>query len=155
MPLLGEGFLFYKKMVAMQNTYETIFICPGDLSQEKVENTLEKVKSLIQRSEGSVKTSELWGRRKLAYNIQRYRDGFYVYLMFTANEKAPQVLENHYRVTDSVLRGMTVKVDPRYVDKVRNIVQMTQESATVTTSAPAAEAKTVTPAEASSTTVEG
>ena len=103
----------------MINTYETIFICSGDLSQDKVDTALEKVKSIIAKSEGKITVAELWGRRRLSYPIKRQRDGFYGYIMFSAPPQIPSALNHHYRVTDTILRGLTVKVDPRYVEKLR------------------------------------
>ncbi|MBI2118703.1 MAG: 30S ribosomal protein S6 [Elusimicrobia bacterium] len=111
------------------NTYETIFICPGEISQEKLEATLEKVKSLITHSEGKVNTAELWGRRKLSYPIKRCRDGFYVYLIFEASPKVPGMLTRHYRITDSILKGLTVKVDPRHLEKIRPQIKAAAEAA--------------------------
>lgn len=111
------------------NTYETIFICPGEISQEKVEATLEKVKSLITSSEGKVNTAELWGRRKLSYPIKRYRDGFYVYLVFEAPPKIPGMLTRHYRITDTILKGLTIKVDPRHLEKIRPQIKAASEAA--------------------------
>lgn len=105
----------------MNNTYESIFICPGDITQEKVENTLEKVKTVITRTEGKVTSAELWGRRKLAYPIKRHRDGFYVYLVFSSPGAVLSSLNHHYRVTDTILRGLTVKVDPRHLEKMRTV----------------------------------
>ena len=115
----------------MINTYETIFICPGEISQEKVETALEKVKSLITRSSGTISTAELWGRRRLAFPIKRNREGFYVYLIFSASSEIPAQLSRHYRVTDTILRGLTVKVDPRHLDKIRPALKSAAESAAV------------------------
>lgn len=101
------------------NTYESIFICPGELSQEKIDATLEKTKSIISRADGKIVTAELWGRRRLSYPIDRNREGFYVYLIFTSPPGIPSLLDRHYRVTDNILRGLTIKVDPRHLEKMR------------------------------------
>lgn len=101
------------------NTYETIYISPAELSQEKIETTLEKVKGIINRSSGKIISAELWGRRKLAYPIKRNRDGFYIYLLFSAAPETPVLLDRHFRVTDTILRGLTVKVNPRHLEKMR------------------------------------
>ncbi len=104
--------------------YESIFICPGDISQEKVESTLEKVKGVITKAEGSITSAELWGRRRLSYPIERHRDGFYVYLVFNAPPASMSPLTHHYRVTDTILRGLTIKVDPKNVDKIKPAVRL-------------------------------
>ena len=118
----------------MINTYETIFICPGDIAQEKIEATMEKTKAVIGRSEGKIVTAELWGRRKLAYPIEHNRDGFYAYIIFSSAPSTPALLDRHYRVTDTILRGLTVKVDPRHLEKIRPAVR----AATAESSVPSA-----------------
>ncbi|OGR83308.1 MAG: 30S ribosomal protein S6 [Elusimicrobia bacterium RIFCSPLOWO2_01_FULL_64_13] len=103
----------------MNQTYESIFICPGEMPQDKIEAALEKTKAVISRSNGHIVTAELWGRRKLAYPIKRNREGHYAYLLFSSSPGVPAQLDRHYRVTDTILRGLTVKVDPRQLDKVQ------------------------------------
>jgi small subunit ribosomal protein S6 len=126
----------------MINTYETLFICPGEITQEKADTIVEKVKSVISKDEGKIGTTEMWGRRRLAYPIRKHRDGFYIYIMFSANEKAPQSLNQHYRVTDSILKGLIVKVDPRHIEKIRPV----QRTESTPTSAPSAPVVSQTPA---------
>jgi small subunit ribosomal protein S6 len=121
----------------MINTYETIFICPGEMPQDKIEAVLEKVKSVILKNEGQIGSAELWGRRKMAYSIQHHRDGFYIYVLFSANEKAPGALNHHYRVTDAILRGLIVKVDPRHLEKIRPIQRTVAAPAESSSTSPA------------------
>jgi small subunit ribosomal protein S6 len=101
------------------NTYETIFICPADLTQEKVETTVEKVKSVIARANGKISSAEFWGRRRLSYPVKRNREGYYVYMVFTSPPEAITAIGHHYRVTDTILRGLTLKIDPRHLEKMR------------------------------------
>ena len=131
------------------NTYESIFICPGDISQEKIENTVEKVKSVITKGNGSVSSAEFWGRRRLAYPIQRQREGFYVYLVFSSPGEVMSALNHHYRVTDTILRGLTVKVDPRHLEKMRAVARPAVASETAAPAgAPAAAVPAAAPAAA-------
>lgn len=101
------------------DTYETIFISASDLTQDKIEANVEKVKQIVTNSEGKIIALELWGRKKLSYPIKRNRDGFYVYLLHTSPRSTPAILDRHFRLTETILRGLTVKVDPRYLEKVR------------------------------------
>lgn len=125
------------------NIYETIFICPGDISQEKIDLTLEKVKSIITRANGKVNSSELWGRKKLAYPIQRFRDGFYVYMTFSAPPETPAQLEHHFRVTDTILRSLTVKLDPRHIEKMKSQAKAASEETAVLSEATAPSIPTI------------
>ncbi len=107
----------------MTKTYESIFICPGDLPQDKLEAVLEKVKSVITRADGKIVTAELWGKRKLSYPIEHHREGSYAYLIFTSPTTCPALLDRHYQVTDQIVRGLTVEVDPRNLEKIRPTVR--------------------------------
>ena len=122
----------------MTNTYESIFICPGDLADDKVQAALDKTKTVISRSEGKIMTAELWGKRRLSYPIDRSREGHYAYLIFSGPSDMPLALDRHYQVTDSILRGMTVKVDPRHLDKIKPSLKAMASEGTSTESAPAA-----------------
>ena len=115
----------------MINTYESIFICPGEMTQEKIEAAMEKTKAVITRSDGKIVTAEFWGRRKLAYPIDHNRDGFYSYLIFSSSPSIPALLDRHYKVTDAILRGLTVKVDPRHLEKIRPAVRAATADPTV------------------------
>lgn len=138
----------------MDHTYETIFICPAELVQEKIEATLEKVKSIINKANGKISAAELWGRRKLAYPIRRNRDGFYIYVAFTSPPGTISQLDHHYRVTDTILRGLTVKVDQRALEKSRTALPAERESTSIpaepSTTAPTNTATVQPPAQKSS-----
>ena len=64
--------------------YETVFVLPGDLQPQKVDEYVDKVKSLIEKNGGEITLSDKWGRRRLAYPIERQREGFYTFLQFKA-----------------------------------------------------------------------
>ncbi len=105
----------------MLNTYETIFIGAEATPQDKLESTLERVKSVIGKAGGKITFTEIWGRKRLAFPIKRNRDGHYAYIVFSGPAQLPAALDHHYRVTDTILRGITIKVDPRFVDKIRPV----------------------------------
>ena len=102
----------------MTPMYESLFIFPGELADEKIQGALEKVKTVVTRADGKVMTAELWGRRKLAYPIEKSREGHYAYMIFSGSSRIPGLLDRHYNVTDTILRGLTVKIDPRHLDKM-------------------------------------
>ena len=114
----------------MLNTYETIFIGAEATPQDKLESTLERVKSVIGKAGGKITFTEIWGRKRLAFPIKRNRDGHYAYIVFTGPAQLPAALDHHYRVTDTILRGITIKVDPRFVDKIRPVSKPVAPAAT-------------------------
>lgn len=90
--------------------YETVLIVKPQLSDEEVAKTLEAVKAVIVKETGEILAEDKWGRRKLAYAINREREGFYAYLKFRAPSTILQSLNHHFRVTDDVMRHLTVSV---------------------------------------------
>jgi small subunit ribosomal protein S6 len=70
---------------------------------------VEKAKSYIARYNGNVTEVEEWGKKKLAYEIQKMHEGFYYFIQFEADATAPAEIESHMRIMDNVLRYLVVK----------------------------------------------
>lgn len=96
----------------MMNKYESIFILDPNLSEEDNAALVGKFKSLVE-SAGQLEGVDLWGKRKLAYEINDQKEGYYVLMNFTADSKFPAELERVYKITDGVLRFITVNKDKR------------------------------------------
>ncbi len=93
------------------NKYESIYVIRPQLEEEAVKALVEKFKSLIENEGGQVENIDEWGNRKLAYPIQDYKEGYYVLMNFSAAPTVPQELERVYKITDDILRYLTIKVD--------------------------------------------
>jgi small subunit ribosomal protein S6 len=89
--------------------YETVFVLPGDLQPPKVDEYVDKVKSLIEKNGGEITLSDKWGRRRLAYPIERQREGFYTFLQFKAPPTAVAELTQFFRVSEEVIRQVVTK----------------------------------------------
>ena len=72
---------------------------------------MEKAKDYIVRAGGTVTNVDDWGRKKLAYDIQKMDEGFYYFIQFDAETDAPAKLETDVRIMDNVLRFLVVKQD--------------------------------------------
>jgi len=92
------------------NNYETVFIAEPEIATEAVDQLLTKIKKAITDNQGTVGNEDRWGRRRLAYPIQGFREGFYVVLTFNAEGGVVNALEHVFRVTDSVVRHITIKI---------------------------------------------
>ena len=90
------------------NNYETVYIYSPDFPPEKVTSIQEKIKSIISQNGGVITLAEDWGRRKLAYRIGGNAEGVYSYLEHTSNGKAIAEIESMLKVTEGILRYMTV-----------------------------------------------
>jgi small subunit ribosomal protein S6 len=89
------------------NTYETMFILRPNLEEEKRNEVIEKFKNIISQ-DGEVKEVNEWGVRKLAYEIEKLREGYYVLVDFVADPSLPMELERNFRITDEVIRFMVI-----------------------------------------------
>lgn len=95
--------------------YESIFIVRPSLSDEDTSKIIEKVKGVLEKSGAAILKVENWGKRKLAYEIERERKGTYVYLYFEAKGDVISELERSYRLDDSVMKFLTVKLKKKEV----------------------------------------
>jgi ribosomal protein S6 len=89
--------------------YEVMFIIRSDLDQETVNAVVEKFLNVITTNGGEVIKHEVLGKRRLAYEIQHYRDGIYALINFNASAKAVAELDRVIRITDEVIRHLIVK----------------------------------------------
>jgi small subunit ribosomal protein S6 len=86
--------------------YETVFVLPGDTQPQKVDDFVEKTKSLIVQKGGEVTLTEKWGRRRLAYPIGRQREGYYTFLQFNADPSFVADLNQFFRVSEEIIRHL-------------------------------------------------
>lgn len=95
-------------MVEVINKYETIFILNPAFDEEKTNVVVEKFKSLISQH-GEVTNVDVWGKRRLAYEIKDCTEGYYVFVEFSSKPDFPEELDRIYRITDGILRSIIVK----------------------------------------------
>lgn len=93
----------------MMRKYETIFILHPSLDEEAVKANIEKFKGVIENGGGTVENVDFWGKRKLAYEINKVNEGYYTLINFEANPELPKELDRVFRITDGVIRHIIVK----------------------------------------------
>lgn len=91
------------------NKYELVLIVNAKIEDEAREAVVEKAKSYIARYNGNVNEVEEWGKKRLAYEIQKMREGFYYFIQFESEADCPAEVEKHIRIMDNVLRYLIVK----------------------------------------------
>ena len=92
--------------------YEELFILRPDAPEEEIDAYVDQVKTLITSSKGNVDKVEKMGVRKLAYRVEKRSEGFYVLIQFTtANASLVKEIERRMRVTDVVMKWITVRID--------------------------------------------
>jgi small subunit ribosomal protein S6 len=95
----------------MNRIYEELFIVKPDAPEEEVEQFVEQLQTQLKASGATVDKVEKWGKRKLAYRVDKYREGYYVLLQITAGPDMAKELERRLRVSDLVLKFLTVRID--------------------------------------------
>ncbi|ASS74343.1 30S ribosomal protein S6 [Tumebacillus algifaecis] len=88
--------------------YETMLVLKADLEEETRDALIAKYEGIVAKEGGTVQQSTKYGKRKLAYEINKNREGFYVLLNFEANNTTPAELERLMKIDDNVLRYLTV-----------------------------------------------
>ena len=89
--------------------YETIFILHPSLDEEAFKANVEKFKGVIENGGGVIENVDFWGKRKLAYEINKVGEGYYTLVHFTAGPELPKELDRVFRITDTVVRHIIVK----------------------------------------------
>ena len=109
----------------MIRNYEIMFIVEPNMPEDEIDQLNSQVETLVTDGGGKVESIEKLGRRKLAYEIQRQTDGFYVLFNVAADGDIVKEVERRFRVLDSVLRYLTVRIDEaeKKLEKMRAIRQ--------------------------------
>ena len=93
------------------NKYELALVVNAKIEDDARAAVVEKAKEYITRAEGTVTEVEDWGKKKLAYEIQKMSDGFFYFIQFDANADVPAQVEQRVRIMDDILRFLCVRKD--------------------------------------------
>jgi small subunit ribosomal protein S6 len=93
--------------------YEELFIVRPDATEEEVDPLIEQIKGVITHAGGTIEKAEKWGMRKLAYRVSKHNEGQYVLLVFNAKADTVKELERRLRVSDMVIKFLTVRIDEK------------------------------------------
>ncbi len=92
------------------NKYESVVIINPSVEEEKIKELTQKFTDII-NSDGKVEKVEELGKKKLAYEVKKNKEGYYVVINFEANPALIAELERNYRIIDEVIKFITVKAD--------------------------------------------
>lgn len=90
--------------------YEVLFILDPVMNDEAKNAMIERVKEIINDG-GEAGEVDIWGNKKLAYEINKKKDGYYVVIQFKANSDMPKELDRRLRISDSIMRHIIVLKD--------------------------------------------
>jgi small subunit ribosomal protein S6 len=89
--------------------YEVLYIVRADLEDDKVQDIVKRVNTLIERSGGTVERTNVWGKRKLAYEVKHQKEGSYILQDFQIGPDGLPQLEAALKITEEVLRHLIVR----------------------------------------------
>ena len=95
------------------NKYELAVVVNAKLEDEERAAVIEKVKEYIVRFGGTVTDVEEWGKKRLAYEVQKMKEAFYYFIQFEAESNVPAEIESRIRIMDNVIRYLCVKQDEK------------------------------------------
>ena len=102
-------------MATTQNTYELTYIVNSVISDEQVKDLISRITADISEAGGEIIEVDEWGQRRLAYPIQKKRNGYYVNMYFRSTGTIVPRLERALEIDDNVLRYMTLRMDAKMI----------------------------------------
>ncbi|MDO4581421.1 MAG: 30S ribosomal protein S6 [Bacillota bacterium] len=90
--------------------YEVVYIIKPNFEDEQYTQIIEKYNALIQSNGGEILKVEPWGKRRLAYEIEKLREGYYVLLRINGEPELPAELERNFKIADEIMRYLVVRV---------------------------------------------
>ena len=95
----------------MNRKYELVYVVSPDATEEQVNDLHAQVDAIVQRMGGQLEKTENWGRRKLAYEIGRHKEGTYVLEGILGNGELMKEIERRLKVSDLIIRFLVVRID--------------------------------------------
>ena len=114
--------------MSQNRQYELVYIVSPDTSEQGIAELHTQIEQIVQRFNGTLDKTENWGRRKLAYEIGKAREGTYVVETITGSGELMKEIDRRLRVTDSIIRHLVVRIDEaiRVADRLRDERKATQ-----------------------------
>jgi small subunit ribosomal protein S6 len=97
----------------MNRIYEELFILKPDTPEEEADGFIQQIQNVITTGKGTVDKTDKWGTRKLAYRVAKYSEGQYVLIQFTADPSLVHEVERRMRVSDLVIKFISVRIDEK------------------------------------------
>jgi small subunit ribosomal protein S6 len=112
----------------LMNEYETTVILKPDLGGDDIEAALDRIRDVVSKEGGKLLNVEHWGRKRLAYDIQKYNRGLYVQAQYLGAGGLVAELERNIRISSAFLRFLTVKVEDEVTADSREVVEYVRPS---------------------------
>ena len=93
------------------NKYELAVVVSAKIEDEDREKVINKVKAYVERFGGTITEVDEWGKKRLAYEVQKMKEAFYYFIKFDAESTVPAEIETRIRIMDNVIRYLCVRQD--------------------------------------------
>ena len=100
-----------QKEVTTMNKYELAIVVTAKIEDDQRAEVIEKCKALIERFGGTVTNVDDWGKKRLAYEVQKMKEAYYYFISFDAESTVPAEIESRVRIMDNVIRYLVVRQD--------------------------------------------
>lgn len=91
--------------------YELTFILPPSLAEDEINAVQENVSTWLSNNQGEITRTSHWGRQRLAYAVNNYKEGYYIFIEFTGEPSGLKELDRRIRLDTTILRHLIVRVD--------------------------------------------
>ena len=95
------------------NKYELAVVVSAKIEDEERAAVVDKCKALIERFGGTITNVDDWGKKRLAYEVQKMKEAFYYFIQFEAESNVPGEIESRIRIMDNVIRYLCVRQDEK------------------------------------------
>ena len=113
------------------NHYESVVIINAALEDDQINSTCGRIEELIKSNGGEITDIDKWGRKRLAYPIQKSKSGYYSVYRFVAPREVVSKLERAYRLDESIIRYLTIVLDKKAIEhglKAKEVAESAKEN---------------------------
>jgi small subunit ribosomal protein S6 len=98
--------------------YQSVLILKPDLDEAQVEQSIEKITSIISKFGGSILKLDNWGKKRLAYRVKKNKFGYYLNIYHTCEQGGVPALEKEYQLYDLVIKYLVIRLEERDIERV-------------------------------------
>lgn len=102
-----------KRRKRSMNKYELAVVVSAKIEDDERAAVVEKAKALVERFGGQITNVDDWGKKRLAYEVQKMKEAFYYFIQFDAESSVPAEIESRIRIMDNVIRYLCVRRDEK------------------------------------------
>ena len=110
------------------NHYESVVIFNATLEDEQIRSAISRTEETIKNNGGNITEVENWGRKRLAYQIQKNKSGYYYVIRFTAPPESISKIERFFFLEETIIRYLTVKLDKKAVEYYKKKAAQSEEA---------------------------